>query len=221
MHRRLAFLHTSPVHVETFDSLATAIDSTIQVEHVVSEELLAEAQRVGSDDASLIKRIQAAMTGAAEGGARVVVCTCSTIGDAAEKTPTMGRFIAARIDRAMADRAVDLGPKILVVAAVESTLGPTTDLIQNSATQRHRTVEIKHLLVADAWQYFMRGDRGEYIRCIAATVVAAVPNADIIVLAQASMAPAAATLNEQLGIKVLSSPLLGVQVAIEQIQGKT
>ena len=130
MRQHIAFLHTSPVHVDTFDRLVKASDPTLQIEHVVAEGLLDEAQRVGADDPALVRRVQDAMVNAAANGAAIVVCTCSTIGGSAERTPTHAGFAVARIDRAMADRAVQLGPRILIVAALESTLGPTSKLLR-------------------------------------------------------------------------------------------
>ena len=125
MRQHVAFLHTSPAHVETFDRLVKAADPAVQVEHVVAEDLLADAQRVGANDPALVERIHAAMAGAASNGAAIVVCTCSTIGGPPERASTGTGFTTARIDRAMANRAVELGPRILIVAALESTLVPT------------------------------------------------------------------------------------------------
>ncbi|WP_235580983.1 hypothetical protein [Pseudorhodoferax sp. Leaf265] len=143
MRRHIAFLHTSSVHVETFEHLAKAIDPALDVEHVVAVDLLVEAQRVGADDPALIARVHSAMADAAARGAALVVCTCSTIGAAAERTPTGAGFAATRIDRAMADRAVALGPRVLLVAALDSTLAPTAALIRTSAAAARTRVELQ------------------------------------------------------------------------------
>lgn len=217
MSQHVAFLHTSPVHVETFDRLAKAIDPMVQVEHVLAEDLLLDAQRVGADDPALVERIQAAMAGAASNGAAIVVCTCSTIGGVAERSPTGPGFAAARIDRAMADRAVELGPRILIVAALESTLGPTAELIRESAAAFRAEVELEYLLVRGAWPHFLRGDRAAYLEAVAAAVRADQRHANVVVLAQASMAPAADALSD-LGVEVLSSPALGVQSIMARLR---
>jgi hypothetical protein len=157
------------------------------------------------------------MTRAASNGASIVICTCSTIGGAAERTPTGGRFIAARIDRAMADLAVKLGPKVLVVAALERTIGPTTALLNESAATMGSSLDIDHLVVDGAWPFFLRGQHAAYIDAIVEAVKAAAPfSANVIVLAQASMASAAVALGD-LGIEVLSSPSLGVQSAVAHL----
>lgn len=217
MPKKIAFLHTSPVHIETFEQLVKAVDPDVETIHVVAEDLLTDAQALGVHDSGLIVRIHNSMTTAASDDAAVVVCTCSTIGGVAERTLTNGRFKAMRIDRAMADRAVRCGPRILVVATAESTLQPTMTLIQESASALGTEVSIQHRVGADAWSHFLRGDREAYIDAILALIRSAPIDADVIVLAQASMAPAAQRLGD-LGIEVLSSPTLGVKSIVDYVQ---
>jgi hypothetical protein len=127
--------------------------------------------------------------------------------------PTGNTFKALRIDRAMADRAVRTGPRVLVVAAVESTLAPTMALILSAATNAGVAVQPRTLLVEEAWPHFEAGDNARYIETLARAIRAAAGGADVVVLAQASMAPAAALLAD-LGIDVLSSPALGARHAV-------
>lgn len=213
MCRTIAFLHTSPTHIETFDRLVNEADPSIEVQHLVAEDLLLKAQQVGADDPLLTRRVHDAMLNAASRGAAIVVCTCSTIGGAAENTPSQGRFVAARIDRAMGDRAVTLGRRVLLVAALESALNPTGKLIQESAATLRSEVELEHFLIPDAWSLFQQGDREAYIQAVAAAVRRRALGADVVVLAQASLAPAVALLNE-LRVEVLASPALGVRSAL-------
>jgi len=211
--RRIAFLHTSPRHVPTFDSLLKAADPDVQVDHLVAEPLLDDARRHGVDHPALIRRVHEAMSEAAARGASVVACTCSTIGGIAEHAPAPPGLTFTRIDRAMADRAVALGPRILIVAALASTLQPTARLIDESAAAAHAQVTLHTLCVDDAWPHFERDDHAAYIDALAAAVRAAPRRFDVVVLAQASMADAADALRD-LGVPVLASPRLGVQAML-------
>lgn len=215
MKHDIAFLHTSPVHVPTFEKLMQEVAPGLKATHVVREDLLADAQREGTQSAPLVARIRQAMTEAGAGGAAVVVCTCSTIGGVAEAMQTAA-FKAARIDRAMADRAVSSGRPVLLVAALESTLAPTRVLLETSAGRLGTSPRIESLVVKDAWQHFQCGDRAAYIKAIVEAVSAANAASSIVVLAQASMAPAAQALVE-LGITALSSPRLGVEHAVAML----
>ncbi|SFO58793.1 hypothetical protein SAMN05216567_101531 [Variovorax sp. OK605] len=209
----LAFVHTAQVHVPTFERLVRETAPGLRVRHVVREDLLADARVVGVDDAALIERVHQAMHDAAASGAKVVVCTCSTIGAIGERTPTGDAFEAQRIDRAMADRAVRHGGRVLIVAAVESTLAPTMALVLSAAEHAGVAVRPGQLLVAEAWPHFEAGDMARYAETLAQAIRAKAAAADVVVLAQASMAPVQAVLAD-LGIEVLSSPALGVRLAV-------
>ena len=211
MRHDIAFLHTSPVHVATFSRLMSELAPGLRVAHLVREDLLADARHEGVDSPALIARVRDAL---AQADARVVVCTCSTLGGIAEDTDTGGAYQVSRIDRAMADQAVRPGGRLLLVAALESTLAPTTALLQSSAAGLGVAVEIEHLVVGDAWAHFEAGHHAEYIRAIVAAVARApVAATGSVVLAQASMAPAAEVLAAQ-GIRALTSPRRGVEHAI-------
>jgi len=185
----------------------------LKASHLVREDLLADAQREGTAGAPLIARIEKAMKDAGAGGAAVVVCTCSTIGGVAEAMDPGTGFKAARIDRAMADQAVGDGRPVLLVAALEGTLGPTRSLLQTSAERLGTSPHIETLVVEQAWQHFLSGEQARYIQAIVDAVVAANAASCIVVLAQASMAPAAQVLAAR-GITALSSPRPGVEHAV-------
>ena len=74
-------------------------------------------------------------------------------------------------------------------------------------------VRIEELLCDSAWAHFEQGDHTGYIAAIAECLRRAAGDADVIVLAQASMADAAA-LCADLPILILSSPRLGLEAAI-------
>jgi hypothetical protein len=213
MPHDIAFLHTATLHVPTFDGLMHALAPGLRVAHSVREDLLADAQQQGADSPGVIARVRGALADACSSGAAVVVCTCSTLGGLAEGADAFSAVHITRIDRAMADRAARQGPRVLLVAALPSTLAPSLALLQSSADRLGTAIEIDPLVVAQAWPHFQAGRQGDYIASIVAAVVQAAARADVVVLAQASMAPAAELLVQR-GIAALASPRLGVEHAI-------
>lgn len=208
----LAFLHTAAAHVATFADLARAIDPAVPCQHAVAADLLAAAGAAGGVDARLAGRVVASVEALRAGGARVVVCTCSTIGDAAEAASRPGAPVL-RIDRPMAEAAVRQGPRIAVVAALDTALAATVTLIEAVAAAQGRTVAVRAARCPEAWPLFERGDRKGYLTATAAAARAVAAVADVVVLGQASMAGAAARLAD-LSVPVLASPELGVRAAI-------
>ena len=216
----IAFLHTATVHVATFDRLIDELAPGLRVRHVVQAQLLEEAHRNGANSPTLAPRIAAALAEAADGGAKLVVCTCSTIGGAAEAATLLDHLTVLRIDRAMAERAVHIGPRVLIVAALASTIEPTQALLQDCAVGSRVQLQPRTLVAENAWDAFLAGDTRAYLDIIVHAIEGALADTDVVVLAQASMAPAAQQLTH-LTVPVLSSPELGVRDAIARIRAAT
>ena len=217
MTHDIAFLHTLASNVDVFTPLVSQRRPDLRVRHAVADHLLNEARKTGMT-MEIAREVESLMTDLASTGARVVVCTCSTIGGAAEATDTRGRFTAMRIDRPMADRAVTLGPHVLVLAALASTFGPTRALLEDSARRAIVPLRLEERLIESAWPYFERGDRDGYYQAIADVLTPDLATFSAIVLAQASMAPAADR-SRLTGVPVLSSPKMGVDAALGMLAG--
>ncbi|MFH8218224.1 arylsulfatase [Streptomyces sp. NPDC018057] len=221
----LALLHTSPVHVPVFEALRDADHPGLRLRHFVDEELLRRAREDGPD--AVADDVAAVLDRAAAEGAGALLCTCSTLGAVAERAAEAGADGAAgvdgadgygrppvvlRVDRPMAAAAVAAGPRVVVVAALESTLAPTTALLAEEAARAGRHVTVRPLYVSGAWALFEAGDTEGYVREIAAaadSVPAA--DADAVVLAQASMAAAVDRVTT--AVPVLAGPRPGLAAA--------
>ncbi|MEV6652964.1 arylsulfatase [Streptomyces sp. NPDC051219] len=210
----LHLLHTSPVHVPVFDALAEADHPGLGLRHLVHEELLDRARTDGPH--AVAADIRAVLGTAVAGGATAFLCTCSTIGGVAEAAASAIGAPVLRVDRPMAADAVAAAPgrpvvRIVVIAALRSTLEPTVALIREEAARAGRSADVRTRLAEGAWERFETGDRTGYLGVVAETVNAVHAEADAIVLAQASMA-AAATMAAP-GVPVLSSPRPGLRAA--------
>ncbi|MEU2451455.1 aspartate/glutamate racemase family protein [Streptomyces sp. NPDC012765] len=208
----LVLLHTSPVHVPVFDALRDRDHPGAVLRHLVAPELLDRARTAGPE--SVIPALRGLLTEAGAGagagaGPGAVLVTCSTIGAAAESlAPALGVPVL-RVDRPMAAAAVRAGRRIAVLAAVESTLAPTRELLAEEAGER--PVSIRTHLVAGAWERFEAGDTAGYLARVA-EAAGSVTGADVIVLAQASMAGAVDLVTGP--VPVLSSPAAGLAAGL-------
>jgi hypothetical protein len=117
----------------------------------------------------------------------------------------------------MAERAVTLGSRILVVAALETTLPSTLALLHDAARAAGRTIHTMEVRCPSAWSLFQAGDRDGYATAVAQSVRPRARDGDVVVLAQASMAPAVELLSD-LEIPVLASPELGVRAALDRLR---
>ncbi len=219
----LALLHTGEAHVGAFADLFEEILPEAMLSHLVREDLLLRAQLAGELPPDVAAETAESLQELAGQGAQVLLCTCSTLGPAVEAAAAEIAVPVLRVDRPMAEAAVAAGGRLLVVAALESTLAPTQALLRDAAADLGREVSLEVLSLPEAWEAFESGDRDDYLQQIADAVRSAVGAAgtrngtggfDAVVLAQASMAGAADRLAD-LGTPVLASPRLAVERAAE------
>jgi hypothetical protein len=209
----IGFLHTAEVHVATFGGLVDEVAPEEGHLHRVDAPLLDDA-RAGAPTG---ERVRAHVDALVAAGSSVVVCTCSTLGPVAEGLGAAALGVpVVRVDRPLAEAAVRDGGRVAVVVALTSTLGPTTSLLADAARRAGTRVELEPVVCTGAWAAFEAGDLGTYHQGVAVAVrdVVARRVPDAVVLAQASMAPAAALLGD-LPVPVLTSPGSAVARAVE------
>jgi len=207
----IGFLHTADVHTATFTALLADVSPGRPSTHVVDASLLADARDRGGVDDELRERLTARLLEASSGAA-VVVSTCSTVSGPAERLSSVVGVPVVRVDRPMAEAAVGSGSRIAVVAALQSTIAPTVDLLNEIAHETGRTPTIDEIDLADARSLFENGDLAGYATAIARAVDSLDSGIDVVVLAQASMA--AAVPRCKTTAPVLSSPRSAVEAAV-------
>lgn len=208
----IGFLHTAESHVETFGALVTDLEPTRVHVHVVRPDLLERARVHGLEDEALDGGILGALRDLVDRDARVIVCTCSTLGGVSERCGSGAGIDVLRVDRPMAELAVRSGSRIGVVVALASTLSPTRAMLYDAAVAAGKEITLIDAPCFDAWRRFEQGDVAGYHREIAGCVDALDATIEVVVLAQASMAGAANLVESDR--LVLSSPGTAVQAAL-------
>ena len=208
----IAFLHTSPQHIATFDALVADADPQAKTLHRVENQLLAQARLAGADAVS--DQVAAVLDDLAAEGADVIVCTSPAIAGVAEREGASVPVL--RVDRPVAKDAVAAARRIGVVSALASALVPTIDLLKEEAKAAGTEIEIVPVIVAGAWLEFEAGEEELYAEAVAKATLDLAERTDLVVLAQASLMGALKHLPEQL--HVLVSPPLAVAAALELAQ---
>jgi hypothetical protein len=230
---RLGLLHTVPALADAFDRmLADALPESERV-HVVDAWMLRAAIDEGVTPA--VRERVARHLGDLAAGADAVLVTCSSIGEAVEEAAARLDVPALRVDAAMAEEAVrraaaaasagdpagrpDSRPpaRIAVLATNTATLGPTGRLLEREAERQGVRAEVSSEVVAGAAAARASGNAAEHDRLVADAVRSSAA-ADVIVLAQASMADAAALAG--VDVPVLTSPAGGVAALVSAVRGE-
>ena len=208
----LVLVHTVPALADLFDALRSDLNPDVPVRHVIEAALLTDAIEAGGLTGEIRARTRDALLEAAA-GARVVLCTCSTVGPGADDAAALARVPVLRVDRPMAEAAVAAGERITVAATLATTISPTVDLVAEAARRAGKAVEIDSVVFAEARARLVAGDDEGHARIIAAGLHEAAASADAVVLAQASMTPALARCAD-IAVPLLTSPRSGLEAAI-------
>ena len=211
MRKKVVVIHTSFVSIEDINRLFKEIIPEADINHIVDDSLLEEVMQYDAITPGIVKRIIQYTQMAESIGADAILNQCSSVGEAADIAGKSVHIPILRVDQAMAEKAVEIGQKIGVVATVRSTLGPTMRLIKRAAQQNHKDIEIVEALVDGALDILLKeGDKQKHNQMVLEKIRALEGEVDVIVLAQGSMMVLLPELTS-ISTPVLTSPELGVR----------
>lgn len=211
---KLAIIHTTAATVESLKALASELVPGVEIVNFVDDSILPQLRDNGGDVSQVEDRLLHYAEFAQQVGADAILSACSSVGEVAAQMRERVSVPVVRIDDAMAEAAVTRGGVIGVAATLPTTLEPTQRLIRAKAFEQGRTVTIKTRLVDSAYQRLMAGDPAGHDALLAEALEAFAGEADVVVLAQASMARVLDRLPEDVRGRFLTSPRL----AMEQVQ---
>ena len=210
--RRLALVHTVAGLVPRFRELAAELMPEVETFDIVDETLLRDATREGRVSLETARRLFSHLAAAEAHGADAILVTCSSMGGAVDAARAFAGVPLLRVDQAMAEQAVERGSRIGVLATLWSTLQPTAVLIKRTAEEAGRTVEVRDRLCDGAFEALREGDTDRHDELVREGLRELLGWAEVVVLAQASMARVIDTLgDEERATAILSSPRLGME----------
>ena len=215
MPKKLAYLHTVTSLVGLFTDLSKQLlPPDVEIFHMADELLLKTALAQGGLSPFLYRRVADNVRAAEEAGADAVQVTCSSIGPCVDMARTLVNIPVLRVDEPMVRQAISLGRRIGVAATATTTLKPTVDLVREQARLADREVTVEAVLCEGAYAALFGGRPEEHDRIVREYLQALAGRVDVILLAQASMARVADTLQpDPKRVPILASPRLAVERA--------
>jgi Asp/Glu/hydantoin racemase len=210
--KTLGLIHTSATLVPVFAELCGKYLPGIKVFNIVDDSLIKNTIACGELTASTSKRVVSYAASAEEAGADYILFTCSSIGPAVETAATLTGVPVLRVDQPMADKAVQTGKRIGVIATLSTTLAPTSDLVRRRAIAAGKEIELRSVLCEGAFDALMSGDAATHDKKVGDALKQLMNEVDVIVLAQASMARVVDALSEaEKKVPVLASPPIAME----------
>lgn len=216
MHKTLAIIHTTHSTIQALNALAKKHLGNIRIVNLLDDSILPEINQAGGFTVEVRERFNNLVQNALSAKSDVILSACSSIGPLLEEAAINLDIPAIRIDEAMAKEAAENHNTITVMATVNSTLEPSSEIIRRKANALGHAIHLDTLLIEEAGPLLHSGDFEAYNKLIAGQILEAAKQSSCIVLAQASMASALDYIPEdKLSVPVLTSPVLGIK-SLEQ-----
>lgn len=210
--KTLGLIHTSATLVPVFAELCSKYLPHVKTFNIVDDSLIKNTIARGELTADTSRRVMTYANSAQQAGADYILYTCSSIGPAVEAAAVVMNVPVLRVDQPMADKAVQLGKKIGVIATLSTTLDPTSDLVRRRASVAGKDIELRSVLCEGAFEALMNGDAATHDKKVGDALKQLANEVDVIVLAQASMARVVDTLSDaDKKVPILASPVVAME----------
>jgi len=210
--KTLGLIHTSATLVPVFAELCSKYLPQVRIFNIVDDSLIKNTIACGELTPTTSKRVVDYAGSAEKAGADYILFTCSSIGPAVEIAAALSNIPVLRVDQPMADKAVQTGKRIGVVATLSTTLQPTSDLVSRRAIAAGKEIELVSRLCDGAFDALMDGDAATHDKKCGDVLKQLSKEVDVILLAQASMARVVDTLDEtDKQVPILASPRIAIQ----------
>jgi len=214
MTKKLGLIHTSATLVPVFQELTDKYlaGKDIKIFNISDDSLIKNTIERGVLTPDTSRRVVNYVVSAEEAGADYILVTCSSIGPAVEIAARLVDVPVLRVDQPLADKAVQMGSKIGVVATLSTTLELTSDLVRRRAILAGKEIELTSRLCEGAFDALMSGKPELHDASVASALNELSQQVDVILLAQASMARVVDQLSdEDKKVPILTSPELAVK----------
>ncbi|MFE0358201.1 aspartate/glutamate racemase family protein [Streptomyces nigra] len=186
------------------DALRDALPDAV-VWNILDDRLLIDADSRGGLDSDLRRRMQRLITHALTEDVDAVLLTCSLYAPVAQQThadvPVMAPDEAAFADIAAAGYA-----SVLVLASVDTARDDSVERLRTALRDAGADSRVVGLSAPAAMAATKAGDHDALVTALAEACVNLPDDVEAIFLAQYSLAPAGAALQEVVGVPVVSGP---------------
>ncbi len=205
-HRhRIALIHATRVAIDPIEAAAGAIWPDAETVTILEEGLSADRAKTDALSPDLSDRIMGLAKYADGMGADGVLFTCSAFGGAIEDAAAALSIPVLKPNEAMFEAALAHGPRVVLVYTFAPAAPGMMDEFNALAKKHGREARIGSIYCGGALDALRAGDAGRHDQLIAETVQG-ITDADVILLAQFSMASAAPLARQGTKTPILTSP---------------
>ena len=201
---RIVLIHATRVAIDPIEAAAKNVWPDAETISILEESLSTDRQKSDDLTRELWDRIIGLTKYAEAAEADGVLFTCSAFGQAIEDAASQSSVPVMKPNEAMFDAAFAHGDRVAMIYTFKPAAGGMEDEFREAAKARGSQAHLTSYFADGALDAKRAGDEGAHDRLIAD--VAADIDADVILLAQFSMASAAPEVRKRTKVPVLTSP---------------
>jgi len=208
--KKIMLLHTVKSVFETFGhDMCNYLDFPVQTDSILDTFLADDPARHDGvfSEANRI-RLFHDLENAQLAEPDLIVVTCSSLSPYIPSLRSFFRIPIVSIDDAMCRTAVETGTEVAVIATATSALQPAIRKLNLMAAEADTRLNVSSFCNPDAIAALKAGDRATHDRLVLEMAAKIKSDTDVIVLAQASLAPMKESVEKTTGIRTLASPEL-------------
>ncbi|MDF2511480.1 MAG: Asp/Glu/hydantoin racemase [Herbinix sp.] len=219
----LVYTSTTPELIDMVESeVIKNLGEGAEILSYQDSTILEETRAAGVVTSSAAAKLVALYMKAVLEGAEAILNICSSVGEAADASQDLAKYIGVpivRIDEEMCRDAVRIaaakGSRIGVLATLPTTLEPTKKTVQRVARELGKKV-----VLVDGLTNAFGANPEELKRLLVNKSIEVAQQADVILLCQGSMAYCEADMAKACGIPVVSSPRYGAVALKDALRQK-
>jgi Asp/Glu/hydantoin racemase len=202
---RIALIHATPAAVEPIVAAFAALWPAAALVNILDDSLSKDRARDGVLTQAMIRRFDVLADYAQSLGAEGILFTCSAFGPAIEQVANRLPMPVLKPNEAMFAEALATGRRIGMLATFQPSIPSMEEEFKGEAERAGIEATLYSVFVPGALEALQAGRHEEHVSRIA-EVGRKLDDCDAIMLAQFSMAPAAAALRPRVSVPVLTSP---------------
>ena len=205
MSARIGVIHATRVAVSPIEAAFESRWPEAEVVQLLDESLSRDLEATGHLTPEINERVERLAAFAHRGGAQAILFSCSAFGAAIETVQARLPIPVLKPNQAMLEEALRLGRRIQVLATYRPSGPAIRHELEALAAKRNVDPDIEDSYVPGALDALHAGD-GQAHDSLIAEAAANAHHADVILLAQFSMARARGAVSRRVDSVVLSSP---------------
>jgi hypothetical protein len=213
----VALISTTPVAMAPASAALAAEFPEAGVWNVLDDRLLTDANDSGGLTPELAARMRRLIDYAVGEGAAAVLVTCSVFGPVARTVESPPVPVVAPDDGAFAEALAGGYDRILVVASLPGSLRDAQERLEAAVAAAGADIEVRGVTAEGAFNATAAGDLDAVVTALRSACETQAGSYDAVLLAQYSLAPAAARLTEGLGVPVISGPASAARSLRQQL----